>query len=304
MPFSALLIPCFNAARFLPRLRAQVDRLNPAFDEVLLADDASTDDTAALAEALNFRVLRLPTNLGPGGARNALARLATADWIHFHDVDDELAPDYLDRVRPAATTGCDAVFHFTDFIDEQTRALIIRWQFDPAALLASPAASLLLHPLPTMSSFLRRRAFLDLGGFNEQHRCFEDGDFHFRLAAGGARLRAIPEVLEWSLRHDAGAGSNQHYCFKCRLAFLETYAERESAVLFPVIALEAERAAVMLLRCGDTRNARRAIALAARLGRRLPASAHPLLRWLRPLLPATTLLRWQDKWRQPSRPSP
>ncbi len=304
MPSSALLVPCYNAARFLPRLRAQVDRLIPAFDEVLLADDASSDHTATLAESLNFRVLRLPKNLGPGGARNVLARAATSEWIHFHDVDDELAPDYLARIGPAAAVDCDAVFHFTDFIDEQSRQLIIRWQFDPAGLISAPAATLLLGPLPTMSSFLRRRVFLDAGGFNEERRCFEDGDLHFRLAARGVRLCGVPEVLEWSLRHGEGAGANQHYCFKCRLAFLEDYAAREPAGLYPAIAQEAERAAVMLLRFDDKPNARRAIALAARLGRRLPASANPLLRLLRPLLPATTLLRWQDKWRNPSRRLP
>src|SRR5262245_11965173 len=99
---TALLVPCYNAARFLPRLREQVDRLAPAFDEVLLADDASTDNTASLAESFGFRVMRLPANLGPGGARNVLAGATNADWLHFHDVDDELAPDYLARVQPLA----------------------------------------------------------------------------------------------------------------------------------------------------------------------------------------------------------
>lgn len=82
-------------------------------------------------------------------------------------MDDELAPHYLQRVLPAAG-GNDAVFHFTDFIDEQSRALQIRWSFDPAALRAEPAATLLLQPQPTMSSLLRRATFLALGGFDER----------------------------------------------------------------------------------------------------------------------------------------
>lgn len=290
---TALLVPCFNAARFLPRLRAQVDRLRPAFDEVLLADDASSDATAALAETLGFQILRLPRNLGPGGARNALAHAVSAEWIHFHDVDDELAPDYLQRTLPAAA-GHDAVLHFTDFIDEQSRALQLRWSFDPAALRAAPAATLLLHPQPTMSSLLRRAAFLALGGFDERRRCFEDGDLHFRLATSGARLAAVPEVLEWSLRHPAGAGANQLYCFQCRLSFLEDYATHQPAALHAAIAQEAERAAVMLLRFHDRSGARRAIALARRLGRTVPATHHPLLRLFVRLLPATVVLRWQD----------
>src|SRR5262249_19631380 len=117
-PFSALLVPCYNAVRFLPRLRQQVDQLAPAFDEVLLADDGSTDGTAAQAESLGFRILGLGRNRGPGAARNELARACSSDWMHFHDVDDELATDYLTRIKPVAGSACDLVFHFVDFIDE------------------------------------------------------------------------------------------------------------------------------------------------------------------------------------------
>lgn len=293
---SALLVPCYNAARFLPRLREQVDRLNPCFDEVLLADDASKDDTVALAESLDFRILRLPRNLGPGGARNALAHATTAEWIHFHDVDDELAPDYLARVGPLARDR-DAVLHRVDFIRETDRALVIRWQLDAATLTADPAAALLRSPMPTMSSFLRREIFLRLGGFDEQLRCFEDGDLHFRLGATGARLAVLPEVLEWSLRHDSGAGANQHYCFQCRLAFIQRYAATQPARLHSAIAEEAERTAVRLLRFGDDAAARNAIALAQRLGRRLPATNNPLLKLAARFLPATATLRWQDRRR-------
>lgn len=293
---SALLIPCYNAERFLPRLREQVDRLRPAFDEVLLVDDASSDRTADIAESLGFRIHRLSHNVGPGGARNALARLATAEWIHFHDVDDELAPDYLARVQPACI-GIEAVFHAVDFVREDTRRFEIRWQVDPAALAAAPAATLLTSPMPSTSSFLRRDRFLALGGFDEQRRCFEDGDFHFRLAASGARVAVVPDVLEWSLRHDRGAGANQHYCFVCRLEFLEGYAAQQPAHLHAAIAAEAERAAVALLRTNDHANARRAIALARRLGRIVPQSHHPLFRLLKLILPATTALRLQDRWR-------
>jgi len=300
MPRTSLLVPCHNAVRFLPRLRTQVDQLTPSFDEVLLADDASQDDTADRAKAFGFDILRLPKNLGPGGARNALARAATGEWIHFHDVDDEMVPDYLARVRQAATADRDVVFHFTDFIDEQSRALLIRWQFDPTSLAADPASTLLLGPLPTMSSFLRRTTFLTIGGFDEKRRCFEDGDLHFRLALHTTRIGTVPEVLEFSLRHDGGAGANQHYCFCCRLEFLEDYSRTLPVRLHPAIAREAERAAIMLLRLDDLAATRRAITLCERLGRILPASRNPLMRLVRPFLSTTLLLRWQDRWRQPT----
>lgn len=296
---SALLIPCYNAVRFLPRLRTQVDRLAPAFSEVLLADDASTDATATQAESLGFRVIRLERNLGPGGARNRLAQASDADWIHFHDVDDEIAPNYLAQVGPE-TTDRDLILHFTDFIDEQARTPMKRWTFDPAELLADPAAILLTQPMPTMSSFMRRTAFLAAGGFDEEKRCFEDGDLHFRLAAGGARLGCVPQVLEWSLRHAGGASANQRYCFRCRLEFLERYAATMAERFHPLIAREAEQTAITLLVHDDELRARQAVALATRLGRKVPTTNNPLLRALRWFVAPATLLRWQHRRRQQS----
>jgi glycosyltransferase involved in cell wall biosynthesis len=294
---AALLVPCYNATRFLPRLREQIDRLNPPFDEVLLADDASEDDTAAVASAMGFPILRMPFNKGPGAVRNRLARASSAEWIHFHDVDDEIAPDYLDRIRPLAKSEYDVVFHFVDFIDEHTREIVIPWIFDPAELIDDPGLRLLTAPLPTMSSLLRRSTFLASGGFNEVYRCFEDGDLHLRLALLGARITAIPEVLEWSLRGEGSLSCDKRYCFRCRLAFLEDYAKNLPPRMHEAIAREAERAAIMLLRFSDPESANRAALLAARLGRPLPASNSLLLRLLRRALPVTLLLQWQDRWR-------
>lgn len=300
---TALLVPCYNAVRFLPRLAEQLAQLRPAFDEVLLANDASQDDTLREARRLGFRITDLPSNLGPGGARNALAAAATAEWIHFHDVDDEIAPDYLAAVLPYATADCDFVLHHTDFIDEESRQLVTRWHVDSAELARDPATALLLHPFPTMSSFLRRATFLAAGGFHEQRRCFEDGDLHFRLAAGGAHITHLPRVLEWSLRHGAGAGSNQRYCFQCRLGFLQDYAANQPAALHAAIAAEAERTAGEALGLGDRPTAAAALQLARRLGRAVPTSNHPLLSLARTFLPATTLLGWQLRHRH-SRPTP
>jgi hypothetical protein len=213
-------------------------------------------------------------------------------------VDDELASDYLARVQPFAKSDIDAVFHFVDFIDEATRAPVMRWDFESAALLADPSDYLLRHPMPTHATFLRRSKILEIEGFDEVHRCFEDGDFNLRLAVSGARLACAPATLEFCLRHGSGASANQKYCFQCRLGYLTDYAAKLPSRLHPAVAAEAERAAIMLLRFGDRSEAQRAINLCRQLGRSVPSTLHPVLRALRPFLSAATLLHWQDRWRQ------
>ncbi len=293
----SLLVPCFNAVRFLPRLRTQVDRLTTPFDEVILVDDASSDETFRNAVNLGFRIKRLETNRGPGGARNALAQIASCEWIHFHDVDDELDPDYVQKVHDCLNGDVDLLLHQTDFVDELDRTPIIRWSPDPIELERSPEVCLLRHPLPTMCSCIRLQMFLKVGGFNEQRRCFEDGDLHFRLALKGARCRSIQEVLETSLRSDTGAGADQNYCFKCRTEFLEDYETTCPPTLRFEIAREAERTAIKLLRFNNPEWANRALQICQRSTYRVPSSNRILMRLLRRWVSPLTLLRWQDRFR-------
>ena len=63
----ALIVPAFNEARNLPRLAEGIRAHAPGCD-VCVVDDGSSDDTARVAAGLGWTVLRLPVNLGIGGA--------------------------------------------------------------------------------------------------------------------------------------------------------------------------------------------------------------------------------------------
>ena len=66
----ALIVPAFNEARNLPRLAERLRAHAPGCD-VCVVDDGSADETAAVAASLGWTVLRLPVNLGIGGAVQA-----------------------------------------------------------------------------------------------------------------------------------------------------------------------------------------------------------------------------------------
>jgi hypothetical protein len=114
----------------------------------------------------------------------------------------------------------------------------------------------------------------------------------------GARITVVPHVLEWSLRHTGSAGSDLGYCYRCRVEFLEDYADLCPPSLRSSIALEAEQAATILFRGADLIYARRALRLAQRLGLRAPSSNNPVMKLLKPVISAETLLRTQDWWRR------
>lgn len=274
---TALLIPCYNAEKYLENLRRQVDALDPAFDEMIIVDDGSADETLEKARALDFDIKQLGLNRGPGAARNAAAKLATAEWIHFLDADDEIAPDYLAKVLPMAREDVDVVLCSCDFLDEASRERIMRWSFDDALFCREPVKGCIRTGVNTPSSLIRRRRFLEIGGFDEERRCWEDGDMHLRLALAGAPFRAIPDVLSFGIRHRRGTSGSDLYCHRCRLDFLESYEAYVPRIPANDLANEAVINATRLYHEGDKANADRALELALRLGWKGPESRHPLL---------------------------
>ena len=276
-PSTALLVPCYNAERYLENLRSQVEALNPAFDEMVIVDDGSTDRTVAKARDLGFDIKALGANRGPGAARNAAAKLATADWIHFLDADDEISPDYLAKTLPFTGHDADVVLAAVEYVDEETRTQVMLWDYPHDDFLMNALRAAIVYPVLLHASLMRRRSFCEIGGFDERHRCWEDGDMHVRLSASGARFRTIPDVLARSPRHRRGTSGSELYCHRCRLEFLEsyeTYVPRiPAADLLGEVLLNARN----LLLEGDRANANRALDLASRLGWKGPESKNAML---------------------------
>jgi glycosyltransferase involved in cell wall biosynthesis len=291
-PAVSLLVPCYNAARFLPRLAEHVRRMSVPFDRVLCYDDGSTDDTAAVARELGWEIITPNQNGGVSRARNRLAYAASTEWIHFHDADDRIHPDFLARLLPLADASADVVSCDADWVAEADERVLVSWRYDGAALASDPAAHLLARPMGLNNSLLRREAWERIGGCDETLAMWEDADVHLRLALAGARWRHVPEVLTWSLRNEASFSHDYRRNWRCRLQALQKYASTPGvARLAPLVALEAERAADEMLGLGDTESARETVALASRLGLRVPSTRNPLLRAARTVLPALTALR-------------
>lgn len=97
-PAVSIVIPLFNRAATLARAIDSVRAQDIADWELLVVDDGSTDDGAAVAEAYGdprIRVLRHPANRGAAAARNTGVRAARGPVIAFLDSDDEWLPGVL-----------------------------------------------------------------------------------------------------------------------------------------------------------------------------------------------------------------
>ncbi len=191
-------MPVYNGTAFLPlSLPPLIEMLRRGeLSEVIVVDDTSTDETAAMAAAMGARVIPSGGRLGPGGARNQAAVLATGELLWFVDADVVAHPDAARELRLAfAEPGVTAVF---GSYDDQP----------PAKNFLSQYKNLVHHfyhhrDRSEASTFwagcggVRKDAFLAIGGFDVvryTRPSIEDIELGYRLRAAGGRILLWPAL--------------------------------------------------------------------------------------------------------------
>jgi len=97
-PLVSVIIPTFNRERFLPEALASVYAQNGARLQVIVVDDGSRDNTAAVVRGWGANLEYVyQTNRGPAAARNTGIRRAKGEWLTFLDSDDLWATNQLHR---------------------------------------------------------------------------------------------------------------------------------------------------------------------------------------------------------------
>lgn len=199
----SVIIPAYNCQQFLPGCLETIRSQTVEVDEIIVADDGSTDDSVAVAERLGARVLKVEHG-GPGGARNAGMAAATSEWIALLDADDVWHSQKLELQYDAVLAEPDVGLVFTDFdaisADDGTihRSSIVstdRSFIRVKRTSVTPHAGVLdnndfLQDLPVSnlvlpsSAMFRRDLALEIGGFALTGTTgAEDLEFFLRLAA-------------------------------------------------------------------------------------------------------------------------
>ena len=266
----ALLIPAYNAADHLPRLLASAAAQTEPFDEIWVYDDASTDDTAALAERLGARVVRGTVNKGCSAGKNALAAHTSADWLHFHDADDELMPNFVALARRWMAEGrSDVVLFSYEWRDETTGQLLSVRRFDPEDVARDARSYAIREQINPFCGLYRRSAFLAAGGYDEDPQVLfnEDAAMHVQLAFAGLSFAAETEVSIINHRRaNSMSGANHFRCAQAHYQMLRKTAVRPGAQAYArELAPKLWFVAGVLAAYFDWETADAAAALAARL---------------------------------------
>jgi glycosyltransferase involved in cell wall biosynthesis len=116
----SVVIPAYNSAETLERCLNAVTRQLAPGDEVIVVDDGSTDDVAAVASRFRATIVRLDRRSGVAAARNRGADRATRPVLFFVDADVVLHPDAIASGRAR-------------FVDPSVDAVIGSYDDTPAA---------------------------------------------------------------------------------------------------------------------------------------------------------------------------
>ena len=93
----SVIIPAYNEAQSIGHVVKKIKTLNPNF-EIIVIDDGSTDDTAAVARDAGATVYSHPYNIGNGAAIKSGIRIASGDILVFMDGDGQHDPDDIEKL--------------------------------------------------------------------------------------------------------------------------------------------------------------------------------------------------------------
>ena len=158
----SVVICAFNEAEHIGRLLSSLaDQTRPP-SEVIVVDDGSTDETAAIAEAHEALTLKV-AHRGPARGRNLGARVASGDILVFLDGDMACTPRFVELLVRPIVAGATGSFTREIYVGNQSN----RWARAYSIMRGLDGGRLLPPSFPdAWDNFraIRRDAFLSVGG--------------------------------------------------------------------------------------------------------------------------------------------
>lgn len=194
----SVIMPAYNAGHFLSQSLPPLIEMQRRgeVDEVIVADDGSTDRSASIAAEMGANVVTTGNRSGPGAARNKAAQVAKGEIVWFVDADVVVHLGAVAHIRRNLASA-DVVAVFGSYDDTP-----------PARNFASQYKNLIHHFYHhkgnrDASTFwagcgaVRKDAFLEVGGFDVDrypYPSIEDIELGYRFRARGQRILLDPEL--------------------------------------------------------------------------------------------------------------
>lgn len=226
----SVVIPCYNQGRFLAEAIASATATQHRV-EVVVVDDGSTDDTAAVAREFPVLYVRQP-NRGLAAARNRGFGESTGSFVIFLDADDRLLPGAIDVAARSLAAHPECAMAYGRCVMMGADGVTLPTPGIPTVRTGHHAA--LLHTnmiwMPAMAIF-RRRPLVRLQGFASGFDAAADYDLYLRLS----RVEPIYDhgaTVAAYRRHDASMSGNAARMLEETLAVMQRHRPHVDDELF------------------------------------------------------------------------
>lgn len=193
MPLVSVIIPTRNRSALLVRAVKSVAMQTYNNWEIIIVDDASTDDTEKAVSGLlkgKIKYIRLNERAGGAAARNLGIKDAKGDYIAFLDDDDEWLPVKLEKqINQFSKDNSIAICYTGRNVKKEGKrffGLSKKYSFHlPES--KDHFKSIMTDNFvgPSSSVLIRRDVLEKSGGFDENLPCYQDYELFIRILRGG-----------------------------------------------------------------------------------------------------------------------
>ena len=187
----SILIPCFNAERWIAQAIESGLGQTWAEKEIIVVDDGSEDGSLDVIKSFGNRIRWVTgPNCGANVARNRLLELSKGEWLQYLDADDYLLPLKIERQMGFLHehAECDVICSPMFLVEgwensDSTEVLAIPPEpRDPWILLARWQLP------PTGGPLWRRQALMSVNGWKPDQPCCQEHELYLRLLQSGAQF--------------------------------------------------------------------------------------------------------------------
>jgi len=191
-PSLSVVIPAYNSEKIIERCITAVIEASPMNKEIIVVDDASTDNTFKIVSRFPVKLFRLTENSGPATARNYGFAQSTGDVVVFLDSDVIVMKDCLVALVNALEEKCAGA---TGGLPRPLRSTLISDSYIVRIFGKSPIAETGIREIGSVGGGLvayPRKVLEELGGHDENLRIGEDLDLNIRLSKAGYKQFLVP----------------------------------------------------------------------------------------------------------------
>jgi glycosyltransferase involved in cell wall biosynthesis len=234
MPKVSICIPTYNRSNYLTYSVNSVLQQTYRDFELIICDDASTDDTPAIVsqwQDSRIRYIRHPQNIKRCRNMRSGFETATGDYFLKFDDDDAIAPEFLEKTvaildrHPEIDFVCSDhwIINAKNERDEAaTKANSVKWgknRLKKGVIVDLERETFIHQSLQVGSTLFRRNCLQEVDFMRQKADGCEDFDLLVRLAIAGKQGYFLPELLMEYRFHGAQTSLKQDLHFLCAKVF-------------------------------------------------------------------------------------